>query len=185
MKIIITGATGLIGRSTLEKALNHPEITKVVAYTRKPLQQQHTKLENVISKDLDLPEDPSPCIWCAGAKLGVSMEECEQLEEAALVAASRHGRFVYLSGMLAVKNQDEQLWFASEGRKLKGRTEAKLTNEESYIARPSMVIQNWTLPMTVRVDDLASVLVHLAVNGDSRKTWENSQIVGLAKELKQ
>ena len=112
------------------------------------------------------------------------MEESERLEEAAIVAATRHGRFVYLSGMLAVKNQDEKLLFAGEGRKLKGRTEAKLTDAESYIARPSMVVQNWTLPMTVRVDDLASVLIHLAMNGDSRKTWENSQIVGLAKELK-
>ena len=185
MKVTLTGASGFIGAKTLERALNHPEITRVVAYTRRPLQQQHTKLENIIVKDLDLPGDSSPCIWCAGAKLGVSIEESERLEEAALLAASLHTRFVYLSGMLAVKDQEEKLWFASKARKLKGRTEAKLTDIEAYILRPSMVVENWKIPMTVRVDDLAKVMVDLAVNGNSHKTFENSEIVKMAEELKQ
>jgi uncharacterized protein YbjT (DUF2867 family) len=37
MKVLILGASGLVGRNALEQTLAHPSITEVVAPTRKPL----------------------------------------------------------------------------------------------------------------------------------------------------
>ena len=53
MKILILGATGLVGRNALAQALARPAITQVIAPTRKPL-TKHDKLTNPVSEDLEL-----------------------------------------------------------------------------------------------------------------------------------
>jgi uncharacterized protein YbjT (DUF2867 family) len=52
MKVLILGATGLVGRSALVQALTHEEITQVIAPTRKPL-PRHGKLTNPVSEELE------------------------------------------------------------------------------------------------------------------------------------
>ena len=54
--LIIIGATGQIGQEMLQIALQHPEISRVVAPTRRPL-SPHAKLENPIVNFDKLPED--------------------------------------------------------------------------------------------------------------------------------
>ena len=53
MKILILGATGLVGRNALAQALARPAITQVIAPTRKPL-TKHDKLTNPVAEDLEL-----------------------------------------------------------------------------------------------------------------------------------
>ena len=53
MKLLILGASGLVGRNVLEQALRNPAITRVVAPTRKPL-APNERLENPVSSDLRL-----------------------------------------------------------------------------------------------------------------------------------
>src|SRR5580692_487794 len=53
MKILILGATGLVGRSALVQAVTHPAINQVVAPTRKPL-PANGKLMNPVSEQLEL-----------------------------------------------------------------------------------------------------------------------------------
>jgi uncharacterized protein YbjT (DUF2867 family) len=57
MKLLILGATGLVGRNTLEQSLVHPGISRVIAPTRKPL-AANCKLTNPVSPRLEslLPE---------------------------------------------------------------------------------------------------------------------------------
>ena len=57
MKVLILGATGLVGRNALTQALAHPAVTKVIAPTRKPLAKQD-KLTNPVATKLEqlLPE---------------------------------------------------------------------------------------------------------------------------------
>src|ERR1700677_3149569 len=57
MKILLLGASGLVGRYVLAQALAHPAITGVVAPTRLPL-APHPKLTNRVSDRLEslLPE---------------------------------------------------------------------------------------------------------------------------------
>jgi len=53
MKVLILGATGLVGRNALAQALAHPAVTQVIAPTRKPLTKQD-KLMNPVAPKLEL-----------------------------------------------------------------------------------------------------------------------------------
>jgi uncharacterized protein YbjT (DUF2867 family) len=53
MKVLILGATGLVGRNALAQALAHPAITQVIAPTRRPLTKQD-KLMNPVAPKLEL-----------------------------------------------------------------------------------------------------------------------------------
>lgn len=77
MKVIISGCTGFIGAEALAQALAHPEITSVVALSRRALQGPHAsnpKLKTVIMSDEDYMNYPphvlkelegaQGCVWC-------------------------------------------------------------------------------------------------------------------------
>lgn len=51
MKLLLLGATGLVGKNVLTQALAHPAVTGVVAPTRRHL-QTHPKLRNPVSDQL-------------------------------------------------------------------------------------------------------------------------------------
>ncbi len=53
MKVLILGASGLVGSNALEQALAHPSITGVIAPTRKSLPSR-SKLTNPVSEQLEL-----------------------------------------------------------------------------------------------------------------------------------
>lgn len=53
MKVLILGATGLVGRSALVQAVTHPAFTEVIAPTRKPLPRS-SKLTNPVTERLEL-----------------------------------------------------------------------------------------------------------------------------------
>jgi len=53
MKVLILGASGLVGRNALEQTLAHPSVTEVVAPTRKPLPPR-SKLTNPVAENLAL-----------------------------------------------------------------------------------------------------------------------------------
>jgi uncharacterized protein YbjT (DUF2867 family) len=53
MKVLILGATGLVGRNALAQALAQPAVTQVIAPTRKPLAKQD-KLMNPVAPKLEL-----------------------------------------------------------------------------------------------------------------------------------
>jgi uncharacterized protein YbjT (DUF2867 family) len=53
MKVLILGATGLVGRNALAQALAQPSVTQVIAPTRRPLPKQD-KLINPVAPRLEL-----------------------------------------------------------------------------------------------------------------------------------
>lgn len=61
MKVLIVGASGMVGGEALSQCLAHPTITKVVAFVRRDLPDDvsgHPKLESVVIKDFAAwPED--------------------------------------------------------------------------------------------------------------------------------
>ncbi|MDD1643438.1 MAG: hypothetical protein LUQ29_09255 [Methylococcaceae bacterium] len=54
--VLILGATGQVGQALLQLALQHPEISRVVAPTRRPL-PPHANLDNPLVAYEALPED--------------------------------------------------------------------------------------------------------------------------------
>lgn len=52
MKVIVTGATGMVGRGVLLECLEHPAVTKVLSLGRSPLGTTHPKLEELVHRDL-------------------------------------------------------------------------------------------------------------------------------------
>ena len=51
MKIIITGATGMVGSEVLRQAIADNDITAITAIVRKPLTISNAKLETVLHHD--------------------------------------------------------------------------------------------------------------------------------------
>lgn len=51
MKVIVTGATGMVGKGVLLEALDHPQITEVLSIGRRSLEMNHPKLKELIHKD--------------------------------------------------------------------------------------------------------------------------------------
>lgn len=75
MKIIIAGATGLVGSELVKQSLYIPEITSVIALARKPVrldgQANSSKVKSVVVKDYgEYPDEvkaeftgADACIW--------------------------------------------------------------------------------------------------------------------------
>lgn len=72
MRISLVGATGLIGRQFLAKALETDRIEKVVAFTRRPLSITHPKLEVRVVDFDQLLQDPN----AAGKDWGTTVVIC-------------------------------------------------------------------------------------------------------------
>ena len=52
MKILLSGATGMVGDGVLRWLIASPKVSRVVAVSREPLAVQHPKLETVIEPDM-------------------------------------------------------------------------------------------------------------------------------------
>ncbi|PYH92389.1 hypothetical protein BO71DRAFT_485441 [Aspergillus ellipticus CBS 707.79] len=103
-------------------------------------------------------------------------------------------RFVYVSGGMAERDQGRKLWVAAGTRKIRGQVETELTayekdrggSVEVYIARPAMVLARgaslrtlvFGLGPSIWVDDLARVLVDVAMRGGGERVLENGMMVG-------
>jgi uncharacterized protein YbjT (DUF2867 family) len=74
MKILLLGASGLVGKNVLAQALAHPAITNVVAPTRLPL-APHPKLTNRVSNRLEslLPEGVTGGVDAVVCALGTTI----------------------------------------------------------------------------------------------------------------
>ncbi|MEM6644547.1 MAG: NAD-dependent epimerase/dehydratase family protein, partial [Bacteroidota bacterium] len=73
MKVIITGATGMVGKGVLLECLRNDTVTEILVINRKPVELTHPKLKEIIHKDFF---DLSPvreelsgydaCFFCLG-----------------------------------------------------------------------------------------------------------------------
>ena len=52
VKVIILGATGMVGQGVLRECLLDPEVEKVVAIGRNATAQRHEKLHDIVHNDL-------------------------------------------------------------------------------------------------------------------------------------
>lgn len=113
MRILITGATGLVGQGVLRECLAAPDVTQVVALGRHASGQSHPKLSELACPDFsDLSAVESQlqpfdaCLYCAGAPpLGTPEDQYRHVTlmlttNVAATLARRNPQlvFVYVSG---------------------------------------------------------------------------------------
>jgi len=150
LKVIITGATGMIGEGVLYECLNHAEVEKVLVISRNPCGYSHPKLSEIIHKDLSnissLSESVkgyNACYFCLGVtSLGKNEEEYTRLTytltlDFATILASYNPdmTFCYISGASTDSSEKGKTMWA----RVKGKTEndlMKLPFKQVYNFRP-------------------------------------------------
>lgn len=154
MKVLLFGATGMIGQGVLRECLRSPEIRAVVAVGRNASGQQHPKLREIVHSDLfDLsPIEPElsgfdACFFCLGvSSAGMSEEAYTRItHDLTLATANTLLRcnpaltFIYVSGMgTDSTEQGRSMW-----ARVKGRTENELLRlpfKSVYMFRPGFII---------------------------------------------
>lgn len=148
MKILIVGATGLVGSSVLKLALDEPKITTVVAPVRKAI-PPHPKLLSPIVNFDSLPEDENwwnvdavictlgTTIKAAGSKEAFARVDLEYpLLSAAIAKKHNVSTFVFNSAIGA--NKSSRFFY----NRIKGEAEDKLLNigfKSLTVVRPGLI----------------------------------------------
>ncbi|QHN05328.1 NAD-dependent dehydratase [Granulicella sp. WH15] len=147
MKILLLGATGLVGKNVLAQALAHPAITCVIAPTRQPL-APHPKLINPVSDRLesllDTTQGVDGVVCALGTTIGKagSKEAFCEVDYVLPLAFSRSARgygvktFVLVSASVASVNS------AMFYPRIKGEIERDIEQvgfESLTIVRPSLI----------------------------------------------
>ena len=150
MKIILTGATGMVGEGVLLECLATEDVDKLLVLGRKPCGHEHPKLEEMLVADF-LELEPSErlrgydaCFYCAGVS-SVGMSEADYTRvtfdtavHVAKVVADERMVFVHVSGASTDGTEQGRIMWA----RVKGRAEnalAKLPFKAVYNFRPGLM----------------------------------------------
>lgn len=162
MKILLTGATGMIGSAALIEALAHNRVETVTVLSRKPLKIQDPKLRVIVREDFenyadimnDL-EGHDACFWCLGVyQADVTAEEYRRITHdyvlaAATAMAEANPRFVFC--FLSAQGADSFEKSPILDSRVRGETEnalLKLGHPEVYCFRPAYVYGDSKRPRT-------------------------------------
>jgi len=151
MKVILFGATGMVGQGVLRECLLDAGVEAVLAVGRSPSLQQHVKLREILHPDfLDFAAIESQlagydaCFFCLGvSSLGMDEERYRRLTyDITLAAARTLSRlnpdmvFIYVTGQGTDSTERGRLMWA----RVKGKTEndlLKLPFKGAYMFRPA------------------------------------------------
>jgi len=154
MKVIITGASGMIGKGVMLECLDHPKITEALVIVRRPMDEKHAKLKQLIHADFaDFSTAESElkgydaCFHCMGVS-AAGMNEAQYTNMTynfsmalgkTLHAIAPEMTFLYVSGMGTDSTEKgRQMW-----ARVKGKTEndlLKLGFRQAYMFRPGAII---------------------------------------------
>ena len=152
--ILLAGATGLTGEHLLDRLLNEPTITRVLAPSRRPL-AKHPHLENPVGDpSVFLPElkgrvDIAFCCLGTTIKLAGSQEAFRAVDHDMVVAFAKRAREMgarHLIVLSAIGADPKSSVFYN---RVKGEMEQSLRAQEwpqLTIARPSLLIGERTEP---------------------------------------
>jgi Predicted nucleoside-diphosphate-sugar epimerases len=156
LKIIITGASGMVGEGVLTECLKDNRIDAVLSLSRKPLGITHPKLKELVLPDLhDLTDAENhlsgydTCLYCLGTtSVGKSEEQYAgvtyELTMSVATVLSRLNSdmiFCYISALGADNTEKSKVMWA----RVKGKTEnalSKLQFGNFYAFRPQLLTPN-------------------------------------------
>ena len=152
MRVIVFGASGMVGHGALRACLLDEDVTEVLVVVRKPLPLDHPKLRQIVHADFsdftavqDQLTDLDACFFCLGVSaMGRGEEEYTRVTYGytlaaarALQAANSELTFVYVSGEgTDSTGRSRQMW-----ARVKGRTENALLAMpmHAYMFRPGYI----------------------------------------------
>jgi uncharacterized protein YbjT (DUF2867 family) len=152
MKVILFGASGMVGQGVLRECLLDPEVTEIVAVLRTPLGLSDPKLRAVVHKDFADFSAIGPalagadaCFFCLGVS-SAGMSEARYFRIThdytmaaayALVTLNPGMTFTYVTGKGADSTEQGRVMWA----RVKGRTENALLKLplEAYMFRPGII----------------------------------------------
>ena len=153
LRVIITGATGMVGEGVLLECLANPAVAHVLVLTRKPTGRTHANMTELLVPDLtNLSAVESQltgynaCFFCAGiSAVGVSKEEYERITHDMTLAVGQTLlrlnpalTFIYVSGA----GTDSAEKSGQHWARVKGRTENELLAlpfGAAYMFRPGFM----------------------------------------------
>lgn len=151
VKVIVYGASGMVGYGVLRECLLDPSVTDVLAVGRRPLGQQHEKLTEVVLPDL---ADQSTvdftgydaCFFCLGvSSAGMSEDAYRRVTYDMTMAAANplheanaDATFIYVSGQGTDSTEQGRAMWA----RVKGKTENDLLKlfPKAYMFRPGVIL---------------------------------------------
>ncbi|WP_223606052.1 NAD-dependent epimerase/dehydratase family protein [Chryseobacterium sp. OSA05B] len=153
IKIILTGATGMVGEGVLMECLENPNVSEILSVSRKPSGKKHAKLKEYLVPDflaIDLSDENlkgyDACFFCAGiSSVGMNEEEYTKITydttiHFAKVVLNQNPDMVfnYVSGAHTDSTESgKQMW-----ARVKGRTEnalKKLGFRNAFNFRPGFM----------------------------------------------
>ncbi len=162
IKIIITGATGMVGEGVLFECLQNPKVFEVLIVSRRHYELQHSKLKELIVPDFfqlnkfsENIKGYDACFFCAGvSSIGMKEDKYTHLTydttlafAKALLEVNSNMVFTYVSGTHTDSSEKGKRMWA----RVKGKTEndlMKLPFKAEYNFRPGVMLpfegqKNW------------------------------------------
>jgi len=146
LKVIVTGASGMVGEGVMLTCLDHPDVEQVLVVGRRPCGHTHPKLKEIIHKDFydlapikDQLTGYDACYFCLGtSSVGVNEADFTKVTytltmHVANTVVNPGMTFTYVSGAHTNAN-GKQMW-----QRVKGKTEddlMKLHFKQVFAFRP-------------------------------------------------
>ncbi len=153
IKVIIIGATGMVGEGVLFECLQNPTVSDVLIVNRRPYDMQHPKLKELIVPDFLKLSDFTAnlkgydaCFFCAGiSSVGMKEDRYTRITYDTTIAVAKvlleinsNMIFTYVSGAQTDSSEKGRMMWA----RVKGKTEndlAKLPFMAEYNFRPGVM----------------------------------------------
>lgn len=154
MKVIVTGATGMVGKGVMLECLDHPDITEVLSISRRSLKMDHPKLKELLHKDFSDFESVKEQLKGYDAALYSMGVSAVGLDEASYTKMT-YDFAMALAKVLQENNPEMTFTYVSgqgtdsseKGRQMWARVKGKLENDllklgfkQAYMYRPGGII---------------------------------------------
>ncbi len=209
MRVILTGATGMVGEGVLLACLENPAVTEVLSVSRRSCGRTDPKLKELLAPDFlkltELPKGYDACFYCAGIS-SVGMTEADYTRTSydapvhvAQLLSSPQMTFIYVSGASTDGTEKGSVMWA----RVKGRAENALMRipfKGVYNFRPAFMqpmpgqksvnryfwLLGWSFPlwravgMGTTLRDVAQAMLNAATLGYEKHVLEVRDIQALA-----
>ncbi len=175
MRVIITGATGMVGEGVLHECLKHPKVESVLVITRRSIEMNHPKLKEIIHSDFsdfssiknELKEYTAAFLCMGVSSMGMKEEKYRHLTYDLTMALAKplaelnsNLTLTYVSGAgTDSTEQGRSMW-----AKIKGKTENDLLNmpfSAAYMFRPGGITPTKGLKNTYSILKVMSPILPL------------------------